>query len=149
MKRRDWHRPALQRPSKRAKKTTLSVLLEGSDEASDWHEATTGKQVFMNFYAPWCGHCTKLAPVWTELMQAHENHPDLLVAKVDCTNAINEDIRKTLDVDGFPTLLYGDPSDMKLLKHYEGGRSLSDLHAFVTNGLTIVTGQRPDAAFGG
>ena len=139
VKRRDWHGSAPQRPSKRVRRDALSVLLEGGDEVSDWHQATTGKQVFINFYAPGCGHCKKLSPAWAKLMQAHESHPTILVAKVDCTNDVNEEIRKALQVDGFPTILYGDPSDMSSLEPYEGGRGLNDLDAFVSNGLTILT----------
>ena len=29
-------------------------------------------QVFIKFFAPWCGHCQKLAPAWQKLMDAYE-----------------------------------------------------------------------------
>ena len=34
-------------------------------------------------YAPWCGHCKKLAPTWDELATAAKGKFN--VAKVDCT----------------------------------------------------------------
>lgn len=43
-----------------------------------------GSTWFVKMYAPWCGHCKKLAPAWDEL--ANKVKPqNINVAKVDCT----------------------------------------------------------------
>ena len=45
------------------------------------------KNVLVEFYAPWCGHCKTLAPIWDELAEkkANEEGSDLVVAKIDAT----------------------------------------------------------------
>ena len=38
--------------------------------------------MFIKFYAPWCGFCKKIAPVWSELAASQ---PEVTMAKVRCS----------------------------------------------------------------
>ncbi len=43
------------------------------------------KDVLVEFYAPWCGHCKQLAPVYEELGQTFSGVDSVVIAKVDMT----------------------------------------------------------------
>ncbi|KAK3282115.1 hypothetical protein CYMTET_10131 [Cymbomonas tetramitiformis] len=111
-----------------------SVVVLTDDTFEHQTQASTGQTTgvwFVEFYAPWCGHCKKLTPVWEEL--AYELKDQVIVAKVDGTEAFNTmaRFRKYGLIKGFPTLLLF--RDRKVYK-YSGKRTLEALIEFATSG---------------
>ncbi|KNC83931.1 hypothetical protein SARC_03846 [Sphaeroforma arctica JP610] len=84
------------------------------------------KDVFVEFYAPWCGHCKSLAPIWDELAEGYESNDNVVIAKMDSTaNEVKE-----VSVKGFPTLKFF-PAGSKDILDYEGARTLEALKEYV------------------
>merc|ERR550537_1935554 len=92
---------------------------------------TAGKTAFIKFLAPWGGHCKSMKPAWDKLMKEWEGNKGVIVADVDCTEE-GKQLCEDQNVEGFPTIKWGDPSS---LEDYEGGRDYEELSSFAKENL--------------
>jgi len=97
----------------------------------------TDRPWFIDFFAPWCGHCQRLAPIWDNFHELHQK--DLNIGKVDCTTESGGRLCKLFKVPGYPTLLYfpvTDSHDKDTIGYwdYTGGRTMEALEAVALQG---------------
>ena len=77
------------------------------------------KYVMLEAYAPWCGHCKQLEPIYKELAEKLANVKDLVIAKMDAT--ANE--HPSLNIKGFPTINFYKPGSKSSPDTYNGERT--------------------------
>jgi protein disulfide-isomerase A6 len=90
----------------------------------------SSKDVFVEFYAPWCGHCKRLTPIWEKLSGVFKNEKDIVIANLDAD--AHKDLATKYGVSGFPTLIYFSKTD-KSGDRYSGGRELPDLVSHINS----------------
>jgi len=106
-----------------------SAVLDLKPDNFDDVVLKSGKPTLVEFFAPWCGHCKNLAPVYEDLANVFASSDKVQIAKVDAD--AEKALGKRFGVQGFPTLKWfdgksKDPSD------YSGGRDLDSLSSFIT-----------------
>lgn len=88
------------------------------------------KDVLVEFYAPWCGHCKQLSPIYDQLAEKFKDKSDIVIAKIDAT--INE-LQET-KITSFPTITLYPKADKSKPIEYNGERTLEGLSKFVESG---------------
>lgn len=128
-------------------------LPEGNDEpgkvkvvvAKNFDEIVNDedKDVLIEFYAPWCGHCKSLAPKYDELALKLKDEENIVIAKMDATA---NDVPATYDVKGFPTLYFAPKGSKSSPKSYDGGREVDDFIKYLaresTDGIKVDDGKK-------
>merc|ERR1711890_99168 len=89
----------------------------------------TAKDVLVEFYAPWCGHCKQLVPVWDKLGEKYKDHKSIVIAKIDSTANELEEIK----VQGFPTIKLIKKGSNEIVD-YNGERTLEGFVKFSEGG---------------
>jgi thioredoxin domain-containing protein 5 len=91
--------------------------------------STTGDWL-VKFYAPWCGHCKKLEPIYEKVAEALEG--EVNVGKVDVT--ASRELGTRFDIKGFPTILLFSKGKAYTFK---GRRTVEDFVEFAKGGYQI------------
>jgi len=85
------------------------------------------KDVFVKFFAPWCGHCVRMAPAWEELASKNDN-ADVVIAEVDA--AAHSELAQKNGVRGFPTIKLFTKTN-KAGVNFQGARDVPSLQNFL------------------
>lgn len=89
----------------------------------------TNKDVLVEFYAPWCGHCKQLVPIYDKLGEAFKDNENVVIAKMDATANELENIKVT----SFPTIKLFAKGENQVIE-YNGPRTLEGMQKFVESG---------------
>jgi len=127
---RDQHREVL---------TSLVVpLVEGNFSSF----INSERHSLVEFYAPWCGHCKKLAPIWHEFAFQVSQDPllslNVQVGKIDGDS--EKELAEKYNIASFPTILHFPKRDRPSM--YEAERTVEAFMKYVARLAKPPTMQR-------
>jgi thioredoxin domain-containing protein 5 len=109
----------------------------------NFEKTVKGKQVFVKFYAPWCGFCKAIAADWDKLsVELEAEKSATRVGKIDCTVAENKKVCASFGVGGYPTLILV-RADGSAFSFEGGDRTIEKFKAFIADPTSGVAIARP------
>jgi len=89
------------------------------------------KDVMIELYAPWCGHCKSLEPVYTELAERikKEGISNVVIAKMDAT--VNDSPSPHLQPKGFPTIYFVPANKKNEPINFTDNREVRTMYDFI------------------
>ncbi|RYH25573.1 hypothetical protein EON65_15510 [archaeon] len=122
-----------EKAEKKSKKGSKSAVIELTDANFDALVLESNDHWLVEFYAPWCGHCKKLAPEW-EQAAGRLAPQGVKLGAVDAT--VHTDLAQKYGIKGFPTIkLFGAGSKSGMPQDYQGAREADAIVDFATTTL--------------
>jgi len=88
------------------------------------------KDVLIEFYAPWCGHCKHLVPIYDDLAKkVNTNYDGVVIAKMDAT--ANDILHPKYTANGYPTIYLAPAGNKENPIKYDGERDIKSFSDFL------------------
>lgn len=112
----------------------LVITLDGSSFARLMRKPVS-EMWLVDYYAPWCGPCQRLAPEWRNLAKQMAQFDQVKIAQVDCEE--NSDLCSAQNVHSYPTIrMYPlDSKGLNTVAMYNGHRDVISMKRWIMSFL--------------
>merc|ERR1712196_354543 len=111
-----------------------SAVVHVTDDTFEEVVNAEGVDVMVEFYAPWCGHCKQLKPVYAKLAAEFDGVDSVTIAAMDATANNPPD---AYDVSGYPSVYFAPANDKANPVVYDGPRELDDMVSFIKEHASV------------